>query len=169
LAGLAGGERPDLIISDYRLANRESGIAAIVRLYAAAGEWRPRSHVSSPKNECIFLMSPDRCVRSSDYVRGSLARQSNSGRLKCALPIDPWWAGLRRSYRWDCGSAWRGADAGSGFRRRRAHVGGNLKRRSRNVVFRDEALGGGVGAGGEIDSVSHAPQPDRRSWPSNSS
>jgi hypothetical protein len=25
-----------------------------------------------------------------------------------------------------------------------------------NIVFRGEALGGGVGAGGEIDSVSHA-------------
>jgi signal transduction histidine kinase/CheY-like chemotaxis protein len=37
LAGLAGGERPDLIISDYRLANGQSGIAAIAELRQVFG------------------------------------------------------------------------------------------------------------------------------------
>ncbi len=48
LAGLSGGERPDLIISDYRLANGQSGIEAIAELRQAFGAAIP-----------AFLMSGD--------------------------------------------------------------------------------------------------------------
>jgi signal transduction histidine kinase len=47
LAGLARGERPDLIISDYRLANGESGIAAIAELRQAFGAPVPAFLISA--------------------------------------------------------------------------------------------------------------------------
>ena len=48
LAGLGPGERPDLIICDYRLPNGQSGIAAIADLRKAYGAQVP-----------AFLMSGD--------------------------------------------------------------------------------------------------------------
>jgi CheY-like chemotaxis protein len=48
LAGLPGGERPDLIISDYRLTNGQSGITAIAELRQVFGAAIP-----------AFLMSGD--------------------------------------------------------------------------------------------------------------
>jgi CheY-like chemotaxis protein len=46
LAGIASGERPDLIISDYRLANGESGVAAIAELRQAFGASVPAFLIS---------------------------------------------------------------------------------------------------------------------------
>jgi signal transduction histidine kinase/CheY-like chemotaxis protein len=46
LAALAGGERPDLIISDYRLANGQSGFAAIAELRQELGASIPAFLIS---------------------------------------------------------------------------------------------------------------------------
>jgi signal transduction histidine kinase len=46
LAGTAGAQRPDLIISDYRLANGQSGIAAIAELRQAFGTSIPAFLIS---------------------------------------------------------------------------------------------------------------------------